>query len=308
MKNAIITLKQLIIAKDKRLIGILLLMVSTLLFTTSSTFLKLASEEINSFHLMFWRSLVGLIIVISVGIKKKRLRSSFKELNSKRTFWLILRGVAGGFTMFCLFTALTLGDLSEVGALNKLSPIPAVIFAYFILKEDLNRKVWFAVIIAVVGVFFIRNPFVDKLELAHILVLMSAVGAGFVRNVVRRLKLLGLDSWMIVLALLTTSFLISLPNVLTDITFYSLDTFMFMIGAGLASTLGQLLTTSASKYLPTRVIAILGLLVVFEFMIVGSLVFGEIMTIYKVIGAILIMISSSLTILFSISTKVKIDK
>lgn len=248
---------------------------------------------------MFWRSIIGLVIVFCIGIKRKRLVSSFKELSKQALFWLILRGIIGGITMFCFFTALGMGDIGEIGALLKISPIFAVVLAYLILKEGFNLKICIAIILAISGVFLIRNPFVAKFDIAHILVLIAALGTGFITINVRKLKIYGLDSWMVVMSLLVCSLLISLPRVIVDIKVYSMNTFLLVIGVGIMSTLAQLLTTAAAKYIEAKMSSILTLLSVFEFMIVGILVFGEVITQNKFAGAMLIIVSAVMTIMFS---------
>ncbi len=287
------------------MLGIILQLSSTFFFTASSAFIKSASEistHVNSFHLMFWRSVIGLIIVLLIGLKRKRFFASFRELKKVTGFWLVIRGFIGGITMLSIFTAISIGgDLGEVGALHKLSPIFAAVFAVFILKESLNIKLLFPIAIAITGVFFIRNPFTTSFGLEHILILFGAMGTGFILNVIRKLRIYGVESWLIVAVLLVSSLLISAPKVIIDKPIYPLEALLFMIGAGVSSTVAQLLVTSASRYLQAKISSILSLLSVFEFMIIGYLIFSEDVNSYKVTGGILIVISSAITILISIS-------
>jgi drug/metabolite transporter (DMT)-like permease len=287
--------------ENKKLLGVTLILFSTLFFTISTACLKSASDEIDSLHLMFWRSVIGLSIVLGVGLKNKRLLPALKELNKNSWKWLITRGLAGGFTMFSYFTAVTYADLGEVGALHKLSPVFSVIFGYFILREKLDLKVWMAVTLAIIGVFFIRNPFVSSFGIAHVLVLMAAMGSGFVLICVRKLKLSGVDTWLIISALLITALTISFPRMILDFRIYQPQTYLFVLGAGVASTIGQLLTTTASKYIEAKSVSILGLFSVFEIMLAGIIIFGEGISVFKITGAILIVSSAAIVILFNLN-------
>lgn len=287
---------------NKKVLGVILVIISTLIFSTSSSLLKLAGESINSFHLMFWRSIIGFVIVLSIGIKRGNIKKKFMELPKKSIKWLIFRAIVGGCTMFCYFTALTLTDIGEVGALHKVAPVFAVIFAFLILKESLNYKVWIAVAFAIAGVMFIRNPFTTEGQfgIPHVLALLAAVGTGFVAICLRKLRLFGLDSWMIVLALLLMGILISLPVVIIDRAVYKPTTYLFLLGAGLLSTLSQLLNTTAVKHIQAKTLSILGLLSVFEFMIIGGVFFNEDIDEFNIIGALLIVIAATITILSSL--------
>lgn len=242
------------------------------------------------------------MIVLCLGLSGKRFFASFRELRKVTGWWLFTRGFIGGITMLCIFSAIsTGGDLGEVGALHKLSPIFAAVFAIFILKERLNIKILIPITIAIVGVFFIRNPLTSGFGLPHILILFGAMGTGFILNVIRKLRIYGVESWLIVAALLVSSLVISAPKVIIDKPVYPLNAFLFMVGAGIASTVAQLLVTTASRYLQAKISSILSLLSVFELMIIGNLVFSELITEYKVIGGSLIVISSAITIFISIS-------
>lgn len=295
--------------ENKKLIGVALILISTLFFTMSTVCLKSASDDIDSLHLMFWRSLIGLSIVFGIALKNKRFLSAFKELNKNSWKWLIIRGLAGGFTMFSYFTAVTYADLGEVGSLHKLSPVFSVVLGYFILREKIDIKVWVAVILAITGVFFIRNPFVSKFGIAHMLILMAAMGSGFVVICVRKLKLSGVDTWLIITALLITALTVSLPRMILDFRIYQSQTYIFVLGAGIASTIGQLLTTTAAKYIEAKTASILGLFSVFEIMLAGIVIFGEGVSVYKISGAVLIVSSAMIVILFNLNkSKTVINK
>jgi drug/metabolite transporter (DMT)-like permease len=233
-------------------------------------------------------------------LKRKRVVSSFKEMDKSTLRWLIIRGVVGATVMLVSFIGLAMPDtsLSEFGALSNINPVFAVIFAWIFLKEDLNWKVWLSLLIAIIGVFTV-NSFSLSFSTGNILIILSAIGEGFVMVCIRKLKVNGVDSWLVVVPLLVFGLIITFPRVIFTLTPYSIKTICYLIAVGGASTLGQLLLTSAAKYVKARTISILGLLSVFELTLV-DIVKGLGVTFPKIFGGLLIVLSSVIIIMISV--------
>ncbi len=281
---------------NTKIIGIIFVILSTFCFTVGQSFIKLSSEEINPIHLMFWRSFSGLLLLIIFSLIQGKIKLSFKEMNNKKIKWLFIRGLAGASAMFFYITALSLNDLGEVGSLSNLNPIFTVFIAYIILKERFNSKVWLAIAIALVGVFMIRNPFTQNFSISHIFILIATamMSLGNVTN--RKLKLMGVESWIIVASFLLFGSLIFFPKLLLDRPSYSLQSYAYIITAGILMTTGHYFLTSAARYIESKNISIIGLLSVFEFIFLGYFIFGEELTEIKFLGGVLIILSAIIVI------------
>jgi drug/metabolite transporter (DMT)-like permease len=229
-------------------------------------------------------------------------------MNSKIVKWLIIRGIAGASAMFFYITALSLNDLGEVGSLSNLNPIFTVFIAYIILKEKFNSKVFLAILIALIGVFMIRNPFTQSFSISHIFILIATGMMSFGTVINRKLKLMGVESWIIVTSFLFFGSLIFLPKYLIDNPSYTLQSYAYIIIAGVLMTTGHYFLTSAARYIESKNISIIGLLSVFEFMFLGYFIFGEELTEYKFLGGALIIISAVITIKMGISNKNRKNK
>jgi transporter family protein len=62
-------------------------------------------------------------------------------LSAKGVLFLILSGIATGFSWLCYYRALQLGPASRVAPIDKLSVVFAVLFAIVFLGERLTWKV-----------------------------------------------------------------------------------------------------------------------------------------------------------------------
>jgi drug/metabolite transporter (DMT)-like permease len=292
-----------LVKNNGKIIGIIFVILSTLCFTIGHAFIKLSSSEIDPIHLMFLRSISGLSLILIFTSIQGKIRRSFQSINRKKGFWLVMRGLSGAFAMFFYITALSLTDLGEVGSLSNVNPIFTVFFAYFILKEGFNYKIWFAIAIALAGVFLIRNPFTQDFSIAHILILFAAslMSLGAVIN--RKLKLIRVDSWIIVISFLFFGILFFMPKFIIDRPSYSFESYAYIIIAGCLMTIGHYFLTSAAKYIESKNISIISLLSVFEFMFLGYFMFGENLDEFKLLGGGLIIVSAVMTIYAGISRK-----
>ena len=119
------------------LVGSVLMIVATLLFVLHDVIVKYLSEdEIKFYHFVFYGSPVYLTVPLYlwfVGRLKENLVTS-------NYFIAIVRGVLFVPMPFIAFTALGNISLPEFTTLVMCSPIFAVLFSLFILKENTNPR------------------------------------------------------------------------------------------------------------------------------------------------------------------------
>ena len=153
------------------LIGSVLIIVATLLFVLHDAIVKYLSEdEIKFYHFVFYGSPVYLALpcyLWFVGRLKENLMTS-------NYFIAIVRGVLFVPLPFIAFTALGNISLPEFTTLVMCSPIFAILFSLFILKETFNFFTVGAVALGIIGVIFIFQPGFDNFSLYFPLVLVSA--------------------------------------------------------------------------------------------------------------------------------------
>jgi drug/metabolite transporter (DMT)-like permease len=282
------------------LIGAGFVLFTTLCFTSGLTIIKHVTTSVDSFHIIFWKSLVGMMVVLISGLVRKKLKGSLSNLNKEQKRWIIFRGIIGTIVVFAYFTALAYGGLGELGSIVNLNPVITVFLAFFILKESLNKKVILAVVIAITGVFFIvGNPFTIGFSWAYPLIIVTTVFISLETISIRKLNLIGIDIWIIVGSFLFVSLIITTPKIIIDGIDYQTDVFIYMMLVGLIDTSGHLSLSTAGRYLPAKIMSILTLATVFEFMIFGYIFFDEEINEYKIIGGILIIIASSIAIIIN---------
>ncbi|MDE6624760.1 MAG: EamA family transporter [Lachnospiraceae bacterium] len=68
------------------------------------------------------------------------VQSDIHQLSKKNWIFLILSGVATGASWLCYYRAMQLGKVSKVVAIDKLSVVLTLVFAFIFLKEEFTIK------------------------------------------------------------------------------------------------------------------------------------------------------------------------
>lgn len=72
-------------------------------------------------------------------------------IESRSLVFLVLSGLATGFSWLCYFRALSLGNVNKVVAVDKLSTVLAVIAAFFLLQEPVSWYAWGGAVLLTAG-------------------------------------------------------------------------------------------------------------------------------------------------------------
>lgn len=138
--------------------GYIYIFLSALIFSTMEIASKVVAKEVNPFQLTFVRFLIGGLILFPFAIKDIKTRNL--NLNRNDFLFFTLTGflcVVVSMSFFQLAVLYT--KASTVAVVFSTNPVFTIPFAYFILREKLNRKTLLSVLLSLIGVLFIFNPF-----------------------------------------------------------------------------------------------------------------------------------------------------
>lgn len=94
-------------------------------------------------------TVVLLMSWLMVFITNKEIK--LKLINKRELFFIFLSGLATGASWLCYYKALQNGQTSTVVAIDKLSILVTVVFAYLIFKERLSAKAVFGLLLIITG-------------------------------------------------------------------------------------------------------------------------------------------------------------
>ena len=275
---------------SKNHLGAVYMIVSVLFFSFMDILIKL-TDEYDVGQTMFFRAFFGLIPIYFL-IPKEKIKDFYKTKNFKLHFY---RSFFGAIAMAAIFIGLRNLQLAEVTALAFSAPLWVVIFSMFFLSETIRLKRWIAVGLGFVGTIIISKPGFDNLNFYYIYPIIFCIGFAGVSILIRRLTLAGEPVWLI-------AFYFSLFSGLGGLITLPLGRwvmpnpydFVLLILIGLLGSVANLLLTQSYKLAEVTLTTPLKYLSLIFAIIFGFYFFKEIPTIYTLLGAGLIVVSSAI--------------
>ncbi|NBU35789.1 MAG: DMT family transporter [Bacteroidetes bacterium] len=146
------------------------MVLATLSFALMGAITKWLGDRYSSVELVFFRNLIGLIIIVISIINKPlvQIGGRFKLL--------VFRGTIGATSLFAFYYCLTKMQLAVANTYNLTYPLFIGFLSFFIFKKSLTFKEWLAIITGFAGVLFIFRPDMNYPLKYHLIGLYSGLG------------------------------------------------------------------------------------------------------------------------------------
>lgn len=271
------------IVNDKRLKGIISIMISAAGFAGMSFFVKL-SGKVPVIEKAMFRNAVALVVAYTI---MRREGVSF-YVEKKNRLPLFLRCFFGTAGLICNFWAIGYLKLGDSSILQKMAPFFSIVMSIFILQEKPNLTSIVSVLVALIGAAFVVKPGQGLLGLPALVGLLGGFCAGTAFTFVRKLGTHGVRGAQIVFYFSFISSIALLPICLLQFRPLSAEQLLFLTGAGLCAAVGQIFVTKAYSYAPAKEISVFDYSQVIFSAILGFVILGELPDIYSFIGYALI--------------------
>ncbi|EGL36206.1 MULTISPECIES: DMT family transporter [Oribacterium] len=271
------------IVNDKRLKGIISIMISAAGFAGMSFFVKL-SGKVPVIEKAMFRNAVALVVAYII---MRREGVSF-YVEKKNRLPLFLRCFFGTAGLICNFWAIGYLKLGDSSILQKMAPFFSIVMSIFILQEKPNLTSIVSVLVALIGAAFVVKPGQGLLGLPALVGLLGGFCAGTAFTFVRKLGTHGVRGAQIVFYFSFISSIALLPICLLQFRPLSAEQLLFLTGAGLCAAVGQIFVTKAYSYAPAKEISVFDYSQVIFSAILGFVILGELPDIYSFIGYALI--------------------
>ncbi|HEY9103377.1 DMT family transporter [Chitinimonas sp.] len=263
------------------------MVVASILFACMGVFVKLGAHYFSTAELVFYRCLVGFLVVGAVVL----LRGG--SLRTPVLGKQITRAVAGTASLMMYFYGIAHLPLATAVTLNYTSPLFLALFTTLWLHERPSRRLLGGVLLGFVGVVLLLQPTLDRDQwLAGVVGLASGFGAGIAYLNVRMLGEAGEPDWR-------TVFYFSLFATLASACWMAFDRFnpvtlenvWIIVGMGGCATAAQLAMTRAYRTGRTLVVASLAYTTVLCSSVFGMLLWGDVPPAGAWLAMILIVLS-----------------
>ncbi len=267
---------------------------SMVIFGTIGIFVKyigLPSGVIAAF-----RGITGAVVILLVMLLTGR-KVDFKSIKKKIPV-LLASGVAIGFNWILLFEAYRFTGIPVATVCYYTAPIFVVIASSFIFREKLKSKQFICVLVALVGVALVSGVF--QSDSSKITGVLCGLGAAVLyASVMIMNKFMGeVESYERTVVQLIVAGLVVLPYALFtmgDITFNPKSAILLVIVGVVHTGFAYLLYFGAMKKLKSQTVAILSYIDPASAIILSSIVFMQLPTVYEFVGVVLIMSAAILS-------------
>jgi drug/metabolite transporter (DMT)-like permease len=251
-------------------------------FAVMATCIKLASSELPAPQLVFFRSVVGLLIILPIVLPRgiQFVKTPILHLH-------IFRGFISLCAMTCFFYAIGHVGLSEATLLNATSPLFVGLLAFPALKEKISLRTAIALVIGFIGVSFILKPGTALFTFAALIGLCSGFFIASAKILVRYMAstepVMRTVFYFSIFSTLYSSILMIWLWQTPDI-----NDVLIMVVAGICATGGQTLLTYAFTHNEAVTIAPFTYITVVIATLIGWIGWNEFPDIGSGVGAILI--------------------
>lgn len=133
---------------------------------------RAVGTELDTFEIMFYRSLVGIVIVLSLGAFFGKLH----EINTQQMGTHFARNISHFAGQNLWFFALNFIPLSQLFAFEFSTPLWVAVLAPFFLKEKLTAMRGFCAFLGFVGILIVARPTSSSFSPEIIAAALCAIG------------------------------------------------------------------------------------------------------------------------------------
>lgn len=155
-----------------------LILIATFLFSTMEIAIKCTDGVFNPIQLNFIRFLIGGLVLLPLSIKN--LKKNNKKLVKKDFIYFIITGficIIVSMTLFTIAVIMKGSNPAIIAVIFSFNPIFTIALATIIFKEKISKGIIFGLLVCLVGLVFVINPF-DMVG-TEIPSMMLALASGF---------------------------------------------------------------------------------------------------------------------------------
>lgn len=254
-------------------------------FTMMAVAGRAVSLDLDTFEIMMYRSIIGVVIVCLVLVSLGKT----SQVHANRLGTHLLRNISHFAGQNLWFFAITAAPLAQVFALEFTSPIWAIFLAALILGERLTLVKLSAALFGFIGVLIISRPFGGSVDIGLLTAGLSAIGfagsAVFTRLLTRTETI---ASILFFLTLMQFLFGLICAGIDMDITVPSAANMPWLLVIALCGLLAHYCLSTALSLAPAAIVMPIDFIRLPVIAVVGILFYAEALDWYVLLGAVVI--------------------
>ncbi len=246
---------------------------------------RAVSFELDTFEIMLYRSLIGMVVVILVA----RFAGTLHQITRRSPGTHMIRNLSHFAGQNLWFYAITVIPLAQVFALEFTGPLWGLLLAPLVLRERLTPSRAFTAILGFIGILIVTRPSPDTASIGVLAAALAAVGfAGsivFTRKLTRTETLTCILFWMTVLQ---AGFGVICAGYDLDIALPGLATLPWVVLIGLGGLVAHFCLTTALSLAPATVVMPVDFARLPLIAVIGMMFYSEPIDLFVILGAVVI--------------------
>jgi drug/metabolite transporter (DMT)-like permease len=251
------------------------------------------SADLDTFELMMYRSLIGAVIVTTIGAATARM----PQVRTGRMRLHLVRNIFHFTGQNLWFFGVAVIPLAQLFAFEFTTPLWVALLAPLILGEAMTRQRAIAVLVGFIGILIVARPGISPLGIGHLAAALAAIA--FAGNVLATKRLSRTETvWTILFWMTWIQFLFGLvcAGIDGDIALPRTDSVKWVAIVGLCGLTAHLCITSALRCAPASIVSPIDFARLPIIAVVGMILYGESLEIAVFAGTALILASNLMNI------------
>jgi drug/metabolite transporter (DMT)-like permease len=246
---------------------------------------RAVSFQLDTFEIMLYRSLVGIVIVSSLAL----LTGTWRQITTRNLRVHAARNLAHFAGQNLWFFALTVIPLAQVFALEFTSPLWVVLLSPLILGERLTPVRLLSALIGFAGILIVARPSPETINIGIVTAATSAICFAFTTMLTKRLtRTATITCILFYLTTMQAVFGIVASGFDGDVALPDAATLPWLALIGCAGLLAHFCIAKALSLAPATVVTPIDFIRLPVIAIIGMAVYGEALDLWVFLGALVI--------------------
>ena len=254
-------------------------------FTAMAIAGRAVSLELDTFEIMLFRSLIGIVVVVVFA----SLAGTLREVRTQKLALHFIRNVSHFAGQNLWFYSITVIPLAQVFALEFTSPLWVMLLAPLVLGEKLTRSQAIAAVIGFIGILVVTRPSPETFEFGLLTAALAAIG--FAGSAVFTRKLTRTETITCILFYLTVmqaGLGMAFAGFDGDIVLPSASNLPWIVVIAIAGLVAHFCMTVALSLAPATIVMPIDFTRLPVIAVVGVLIYAEPLDPFVMLGAALI--------------------
>ncbi|HEX2582842.1 MAG TPA: DMT family transporter [Chlamydiales bacterium] len=274
-------------------IGITLVLIACFFLAIASCLVFIFRGKFPTIQIIFIQNFVSFFCILPWA-----LRRGLEPLKTKELPTHLVRDFFGISSYYLFFLAIRFLNLVDATTLNYTAPFFVPFIWLVWMKQKVEKHVWWSIIFGFIGVALILNPSKSIFQLGFVFGLFAGVTSAIALVAVRILNLKMESMSRTLFYYFSFGSLVSFPFAWAIWIPPTAEEWLFAVGIGVATAIGQIFLTIAYRYGTAAYLSPLGYSVVVYNGLISYFIFQDALGWHSLIGMCLIIVGGTLTFLW----------